>query len=211
MSQKRYRAISLKTVLAAAVLAALLIFPPAVKAAGIADFSVKIPHEGTSPHDSGPDGNGPPDALLVSASVDPGSPFIKELQDGVEKKLTFYVDVFRKWHSWPDEFVLGRKIEREMECDNVKGEYFLATRESGKTEKKIYANCRGVMADAFSLKEVRLSNLHELNKAKYIVRVTAESKANDIAPLLGQIFFFIQEYEFKARADSQIIYMGTRP
>ena len=200
MSQNRYKPLCFGTALA--VLTALVIFPPvAAMAAGISGFSIRIPSGQSNP----------PDQLLVSAKVAPGSRFLRDLQDGMQKRLIFYVDIFRKWHSWPDEFVLGTKIERRLECDNVKGEYTLTTSEAGKTRQTRYKNCNGVMGNAFILKNVKLSDLKELTSGKYIVRVTAESKAGNMAPILGQIFFFIQDYEFKAVAESGILYLGTKP
>ena len=34
------------------------------------------------------------------------------LKRGISKEITFYIDLFKVWNIWPDEFIAGRKIVR---------------------------------------------------------------------------------------------------
>lgn len=151
------------------------------------------------------------DDIFISARLSLDKPLIKDLNAGIDKQLIFYVDLFRHWSSWPDEFIMGRKIERDIGCDNVKGEYMMLTRESGWAERSRYASCGELINNALGLKNIRLSNIKELTKGRYYVKITAESKLRNLPPLLGQMFFFIKDKEFSVHADSATVYLGSRP
>ncbi|MDA8387618.1 MAG: DUF4390 domain-containing protein [Nitrospiraceae bacterium] len=146
--------------------------------------------------------------LLVSARLAPDGSLVKDLRAGMEKKLVFYVDLFRHWSSWPDEFIMGRKIERDVDCDSVKGEYVMVTQENGWALTSRYASCNELIHNALILKNIKLSNLGKLIKGRYYVRVTAESSLRSLPPLLGQMFFFIRNEEFSVQANSPAVNLG---
>ena len=81
------------------------------------------------------------DNIFVSSKLVLDDALIKDLRAGIEKDLVFYVDLFRHWSSWPDEYILGVKIERDVSCDSVKGEYMITTHVSGSAEQTRYGNC----------------------------------------------------------------------
>ena len=147
-------------------------------------------------------------SVLVSARLAISGPMAKEIRAGVEKKIIFYVDLYRHWSSWPDEFIMGRKIERDLDCDTVRGEYMMVSRENGRTGATRYANCNDLINNALILKNIRLSHLNGLTHGRYYIRVTAESRLMNLPPLLGQMFFFIRSKEFSVRADSATVYLG---
>ncbi len=151
------------------------------------------------------------DDVYVSARLALDAALMKDLRAGIEKKLIFYVDLFRHWSSWPDEFIMGKKIERDVGCDNLKGEYTIVSRERGWTEKTRYASCNELINNALILKNIKLSGLRGLTKGRYYIRVTAESKLMNLPPLLGQMFFFIKDKEFSVHTDSAIVNLGDRP
>ncbi|MDA8326052.1 MAG: DUF4390 domain-containing protein [Nitrospiraceae bacterium] len=151
------------------------------------------------------------DDVYVSARLALDDSLMKDLRAGIEKKLIFYVDLFRHWSSWPDEFILGSKIERDVGCDNLKGEYMIISRENGWAEKTRFASCNDLITNALILKNIKISGLKGLTKGRYYVRVTAESKLRNLPPLLGQMFFFIKDKEFSVHADSVTVNLGSRP
>ena len=151
------------------------------------------------------------DNIFVSAKLVLDNNLISDLKAGIEKNLVFYVDLFRHWSSWPDEYILGVRIERDVSCDNVKGEYMMTTRQSGGAEQTRYGNCADLIKNSLLLKNIKLSNLRELTRGRYFVRVTAESKLRNLPPLLGQMFFFIKDKEFSVREDSSMIDLGGKP
>ena len=38
-------------------------------------------------------------------------------KNGIAKEITFYIDLFRVWNMWPDEFVLGKTIVKTLRVD----------------------------------------------------------------------------------------------
>ncbi|MDA8087329.1 MAG: DUF4390 domain-containing protein [Nitrospiraceae bacterium] len=151
------------------------------------------------------------DDVFVSARLVMAPPLIRDLRAGIQKDLVFYVDLFRHWSSWPDEYILGVRIERYLSCDSVRGEYMMTTKGRGPAEETRYGSCDDLIKNSLALNNVRLSNLRELTKGNYFVRVTAESKLRNLPPLLGQMFFFIKDKEFSVHRDSPMINLGERP
>ncbi|MDA8169375.1 MAG: DUF4390 domain-containing protein [Nitrospiraceae bacterium] len=176
------------------LLFSLLASPLKARATNISDLQVKL--------------NG--DDIYVSARLVMDPSLIKDLKAGIEKDLIFYVDVFRKWSSWPDEFIVGRRIERQLKCDNVKGEYMIISDEGGRTRKGVrYANCDDLIQDALAIKNVKVTSAKELIWGKYVVKVSAESRLRNLPPLLGQMFFFLKDKEFKVDMKSPVMRLGS--
>ena len=186
-----FRNTYLKAVLAIALL--FFLFPPVkAGATSIQGLAIRI-NDG---------------AVLVSARLVISGPALKEIKSGMEKKIVFYVDLYRHWSSWPDEFIMGRQIERDLDCDSVKGEYIMVFREKGSSGAIRYESCNELISNALILKDIKLSHLEGLTYGRYYVRVTAQSRLMSLPPLLGQMFFFIRSKEFSVQADSATVYLG---
>lgn len=91
----------------------LLLIPqsPFAQEIGIGDIDVRI--------------NG--DELIVSTSITLPGGFINEIKNGVQKELVFYIDLFRVWKNWPDEYVFGNSIVKKIEGDVIKGEFIMSS------------------------------------------------------------------------------------
>ena len=151
------------------------------------------------------------DSVFVSARLVMDPSVIKDLKAGIQKDLVFYVDLFRHWSSWPDEYIQGVRIERYLSCDSVKGEYMMTTLERGADEETRYGSCDDLIKNSLVLGGIKLSNLNELTKGRYFVKVTAESKLRNLPPLLAQMFFFIKDKDFSVYEDSPMITLGDKP
>lgn len=151
------------------------------------------------------------DDIFVSARLVMSPHIIKDLNAGIQKDLVFYVDLFRHWSSWPDEYILGVRIERYVSCDSVKGEYVMTTLDRGSSRETRFGSCGELIKNSLTLHNVELSHLNRLTKGRYFVRVTAESKLRNLPPLLGQMFFFIRDKEFSVHEDSPIFNLGGKP
>ncbi len=151
------------------------------------------------------------DKIFVSARLVVAPRLIKDLRDGIQKDLVFYVDLFRHWSSWPDEYILGVRIERYVSCDSVKGEYVMTTLGRGTSWQTRFGSCDELINNSLTLNNVKLSGLNGLTRGRYFIRVTAESKLRNLPPLLGQMFFFIRDKEFSVQEDSAIFNLGSKP
>lgn len=131
------------------------------------------------------------------------------IANGVSKDMIFYVDLFRVWSFWPDEFVLGKTFRKTLRCDPVKKE-FIATSLSGTTlTEKRFGDCERLIGWALGLGDIRLTNTAELDPDDYFVRVTVESRLRSLPPVISSIFFFVKETEFSIKKDSRIFVLRT--
>ncbi len=151
------------------------------------------------------------DDIYVSVNLALDDNLTAEIKKGVEKKLIFHVDLFRAWYKWPDEFVLGKKIERNIKCDDIKGEYTITSVEWGggrKTER--FSGCDELLADALVVRNLKLVNMRGFQRGRYMVKVTAESRIRNLPPFIRQMFFFVKDVEFRVRQQSPVMRLGDK-
>lgn len=128
--------------------------------------------------------------------------YIKEIKNGIEKEYRFYIDLFRVWNMWPDEFVLGRSIIRTVKCDPVKGEFIATSLDGNTLIERRFKSFESMMKWALSINDLKLTNIKELESGIHFVRITVESKLRTLPPLIGQFFIFLSENEFVVKKDS---------
>ena len=152
--------------------------------------------------------------LYVSTAVRPDQKILDELRDGLSKEFTFYIDLFRVWNIWPDEFVLGQKVITTLKSNLIKREY-IATRITGNTSlKKRFNDMESMINWAMSLPEIKLTNVRELEAGTYFIKVTAESRIRKLPPVIGYLLFFVPDKDFSISKNShtfEINTNGTQP
>jgi len=142
--------------------------------------------------------------ILASASLVLESQQMDEISKGVSKEIIFYVDLFRVWKSWPDEFVLGQSFVRTLSCDPVKKEFKATSLSGSRLVEKRFSSCEGLMGWALVLPEVSLTNTGELEPGEYFVKVTVESRLRRLPPFINLLFFFVKEKEFTVTGESPL-------
>ncbi len=152
--------------------------------------------------------------LYVSTVIRPDQKIVDELTDGLSKEFTFYIDLFRVWHIWPDEFVLGQKIITTLKTNPIKREY-TATRVTGNISlQKRFNNLEAMINWAMDLTDIKLTNVKELESGTYFIKVTAESRIRQLPPVIGYLLFFVPDKDFSISKDSQTFKInkkGTQP
>jgi hypothetical protein len=144
--------------------------------------------------------------VATALSLDEKS--LLELRGGMTKEFRFYVDLFRVWKMWPDEFVLDKFFIRTLKSDPVKKEY-LATSSDGNTLiQKRFKSLESMLQWALSINDLRLANIRELEAGIYYIRVTVESKIRQKPPVIGYFLIFLPENEFKISKNSSLIPAG---
>ena len=135
---------------------------------------------------------------------------IRELRNGIKKEFRFYIDIFRTWKMWPDEFVVGKIFVRNLKCDPVKMEYIATSGDGSTLIEKRFKSFESMVRWAMSVNNLKLANTRELEPGVYFIRVTVESKIRKL-PLVIRDFFIIpiSENEFKIKNDSLIFNVGT--
>ncbi len=177
---------SLKTLLKVALALWALAAPPAALASEMVGPDVALDN-----------GN-----IVVSASLVLDPEKLDDIEKGLAKEIDFYVDLFRVWRKWPDEFVLGRKITRTLKCDSVKKEYVASSLEGTALREKRFSDCPSLIRWALRIEPIRLTSTRELEPARYFVKVTAESRIKRLPSVVGYLFFFIRDKEFKVHNKS---------
>jgi hypothetical protein len=154
---------------------------------------------------SGPDVRLANNEIYVSFSLVLGQKQVREIGEGIDKELKFYVDLFRVWKVWPDEFVLGKFYTRKLKADPIKKEYVATSNDGSVIIERRFRSFESMLAWTLSVRDLRLTNTRELEPGQYFVRITAESKIRKLPPVIGQFIIFLSENEFKVRKDSGLI------
>lgn len=167
-------------------------------------LSVLIPTVTEGQEISGPEVRLADNDVYVSFSLVPGAKYIGEIREGIDKELKLYIDLFRVWKVWPDEFVLGKFYSKRMKVDPIKKEYVATAFEGNVIIERRFRSFETMLAWTLSVKDLKLTNTRELDPGQYFVRITAESKIRNLPPMIRQFFVFISENEFKIRKDSGV-------
>jgi hypothetical protein len=189
MSKKRAFII----ILSALLLSELLAFIKTGDAAEITDVSFRLSNN----------------ELYASTSLKPGPKIVEDLNEGLSKELSFYIDLFRMWNIWPDEFVLGQKIITTLKSNPIKRQY-IATRVIGNVSlEKRFSDPESMVNWAVTLSDLKLTNIRELEPGSYYIKVTAESRIRKLPPVIGYLFFFMPDKEFSISKNSQSFQITT--
>jgi hypothetical protein len=150
------------------------------------------------------------DELYVSAEVKPDEKITEELNDGLSKEFIFYIDLFRVWDIWPNEFVLGQKIMTKLKSNPIKREY-IASRVSGNISlNKRFNDPQEMLNWAMTLSGIKLTNVKELEGGSYFIKVTAESMIRKLPPVVGYLLFFVPDKEFSISKNSHIFQINIK-
>jgi hypothetical protein len=148
--------------------------------------------------------------IHATASLLLDDKYLQEIRNGIKKEFRFYIDIFRVWNLWPDEFVSSKSFTRTLMSDPVKTE-FIATSNDGNTQiRKRFKSLESMLKWALSFDDIKLANVRDLDPGVYFVRVTVESKIRQLPPVIGYFMIFLPENEFKIRKDSSYFSIGAR-
>lgn len=147
--------------------------------------------------------------IFVTAGLVLDEKNLINLKSGTSKKVIFYIDLFRVWKTWPDEFITGKKIEKTVEVNPIKDE-FIATSMDGATHiEKRFKSIESMLRWVLNIRDLKLAHVKELERSEYFVKITVESKLRELPPLLRHIIFFVPETEFKVTKDSLPLTVGS--
>ncbi len=149
------------------------------------------------------------DEIYVTTSLSLEEKHLQELRNGIAKEFRFYIDLFKVWNMWPDEFVLGKFFIRTLKCDPVKGEFTATSDDRSIIIEKRFKSFESMTQWALSVTEMTLTNIKELESGAYFVRVTVESKIRKLPPIVGYFLIFLPENEFKITKDSPYFTIGV--
>jgi len=158
--------------------------------------------EAQQAHIKGPNVKVREGSIIVSTGLNLSRGYLSDIKKGVPKEINFYIDLFRAWEPWPDEFVLGTTVTRTLRCDPVKKEYIATSISVTENIEKRFKSCESMTNWALTVPEAWLTNISELAPGDYFVRVTSESRLRRLPPFINLMFFFVKEVEFSVKEDS---------
>jgi hypothetical protein len=141
-------------------------------------------------------------SIVVSARLSLSKEQVNDIEKGVPKELNIYIDLFRVWDTWPDEFVLGTTVTRTLRCDPVKKEFIATSVSVTENVERRFRSCESMTKWALAIPKAWLTNTSELAPGEYFVRVTVESRLRRLPPFINLLFFFVREVEFSVQEDS---------
>lgn len=141
--------------------------------------------------------------LFASASVKPDAKFMEDMNEGLSKEFILYIDLFRVWSVWPDEFVTGKKLVRVLKSDPIKREYVATNLEGNLLLEKRFKDAESMVAWAMNISEIKLANVREFEPGTYFVKVTVESHVRKLPPVIGHIIFFVKEKDSISKNSDQ--------
>jgi hypothetical protein len=143
--------------------------------------------------------------LFVSFSLGLEEKSLAAMKNGVDKELRFYIDLFRVWRIWPDEFVLGRAYIRKVTVDPIKKEFVATSNDGSLLTERRFKSFESMLDWVIAFRDLKLTNIRELEPGEYFVKITVESKVRKLPPVIGYLLIFISENEFRLIKDSSRI------
>lgn len=132
---------------------------------------------------------------------------IQEIRQGIDKELKLYIDMFKVWKVWPDEFVLGKFYLRTLKSDPIKKEHVATSFDGSVIVERRFRSFESMLDWTLAVRDLKLTNTRELEPGQYFVRITVESKIRKFPPVLGYLFIFISENEFRITKDSAPLFI----
>ncbi len=157
----------------------------------------------------GPDARVAGGEIVISTGLSMDEKNLADLKNGISKEITFYLDLFRVWKIWPDEFIAGKKIVKTLKSDPVKKEHVATSLDGSLLIEKRFKSFDSMISWALNIRDLKLVNVKELQQSDYFVRVTVESRARKLPPVIGYLLFFVPEKDFRVTKDSPLFLAGS--
>jgi hypothetical protein len=158
---------------------------------------------------SGPEVSIKDSQIFVNAALALDDKDVQEIRNGIKKEFRFYVDLFRVWEMWPDEFVSGKPLIRKLKSDPVKTEHVASSSDGSTIVQKRFKSFESMMEWALRMDDIRLTSTRDLEPGVYYVRLTVESKVRKLPPVIGYFMVFLPENEFKIHKNSPMFSVGS--
>ncbi|MEM2786301.1 MAG: DUF4390 domain-containing protein, partial [Candidatus Nitrosotenuis sp.] len=140
--------------------------------------------------------------LLVSSTLIDGfsKDFEAAIRNGFEKEITFYIEIYRRWALWPDEFIFLKKVIKTIKYDGMKKLYYASSYDGLYLEEKVFDDYEKMKAWVSKIGNVKVATLTLFKpKATYFVRIKAESRFRRLPPLLENLLFFVKTTDFETQ------------
>lgn len=147
--------------------------------------------------------------IVVNAGLTMDEKGTNDLKRGISKEITFYIDLFKVWNIWPDEFISGRKIVRTLKGDPIRKEYIATSFDGATIIEKRFRDLESMLNWTLNIRSFSLLNVRDIEPSSYFVRVSIESRIRKLPPVIGYLLFFVPENDFRITKDSPVFRSGA--
>lgn len=148
--------------------------------------------------------------IVINTGLSMDEKGTNDLKRGISKEITFYIDLFKVWNIWPDEFIAGKKIVRTLKSDPIKKEYIATSFDGATIIEKRFRDLESMLNWTMNIRNFNLVNIMDIETASYFVRVSIESRIRKLPPVIGYLLFFVPENDFKITKDSPVFRAGVK-
>lgn len=141
--------------------------------------------------------------FVVTTGLKLDDKILNELKNGISKEITFYIDIFKVWNIWPDEFISGKKFVRTLKSDPIKKEHIATSFDGVTITERRFKSIDSMIAWTLNIRELKLALAKDPEPSDYIIKVTVEAKLMELPPVIGHLLFFVPEKDFKLSKNSQ--------
>lgn len=142
-------------------------------------------------------------SLEVNAKIIPSKEFVEDFKSGMGKDIQILIELYRRWSIIPDEFIVGKKIQRTLIPDPIKEEYIVKNLEGQIFKEKRFKNSMDALVWGLNIESVEFDNIKIFDPGKYYIKVTVESNIKKLPLILEHFLFFIPKYEIKKVKESE--------
>ncbi|MBI4689157.1 MAG: DUF4390 domain-containing protein [Nitrospirae bacterium] len=172
-------------------------------------LSLFFPSLSTGTEIIGPDTKVINNEIFVTTGLMLDESQIQDFKNGIAKEITFFIDLFRVWKVWPDEFVLGKTIVKTLKSDPIKKEYVATSFDGMTIIEKRFTELDSLLKWSLTVNNLKLTSIRELDPSDYFVKVTVESRLSRLPPVIRYLFFFVPDKEYKTVKDSPKFPIGN--
>lgn len=146
--------------------------------------------------------------IILSSGITNVKELENIIQSGVEREIIFTFELLRSWRFWPDEFIVSKKITRAVRYDNLREHYLMISSDGANTEEKRFRSYDSMQSMVFSVSDINLVNIRELEAGKYYIRIIVESRNMEQQPLVGFFMHLLPEVEMSIVKESAPFMVG---
>jgi hypothetical protein len=140
--------------------------------------------------------------IIVNTGIVNVKELEKSINSGIEKEVTFTIELFRVWRFWPDEFVSVKKIKKIIKYDNLREQYLGSSSDNTTETEERFKDFSSMQKWLSSVSHITLGNTRGLEGGEYYVRVVVESKTREYPKLIGFFMHLIPETEMSLAKES---------
>ncbi|MBI5665929.1 MAG: DUF4390 domain-containing protein [Nitrospirae bacterium] len=166
------------------------------------------PADAIAPQIVGPETKVIDNNIIVNLHIDHVTELASPITSGVEKEITFTIELLRAWKFWPDEFIVSKKISKIIKYDNLREQYRALSYDGITRAEKYFSDYNAVKDWIFAVNNVNLANVKELELSTYYIRIVVESKSLEQLPVIGFLIHFIPEVEMSLAKESSPFIIG---